>query len=138
MTRSKDRIAVVGAGQMGNGIAHVFAQSGHDVTMIDVSRDALARGRDTMAKNLDRQVKKGTITADDKEHTLARVATAESLEAVSAATVVIEAVTEQRDLKFRIFGDIDRFSAAGRNSRDQHQLHLDHGDRGSHHAAGRR
>jgi 3-hydroxybutyryl-CoA dehydrogenase len=105
-----DRIAVLGAGQMGNGIAHVFAHAGFAVTMIDISRDALARGKDTIAKNLDRQVKKGTVTADEKEKTLARVATAESLEGARDATVVIEAVTEQRDLKFRIFGDVDRLA----------------------------
>jgi 3-hydroxybutyryl-CoA dehydrogenase len=113
MTTSKDRIAVLGAGQMGNGIAHVFAHAGYAVTMIDISREALARGRDTIAKNLDRQVKKGATTAEEREKTLGRVATAESLEAVSGATIVIEAVTEQRDLKFRIFGDVDRFASAG-------------------------
>jgi len=57
------RAAVIGAGQMGNGIAHVFAVSGHEVTMIDVSADALARGRDTIARNLERQVKKGALDA---------------------------------------------------------------------------
>ncbi|MCU0627668.1 MAG: 3-hydroxyacyl-CoA dehydrogenase NAD-binding domain-containing protein, partial [Gemmatimonadaceae bacterium] len=59
--QGSDRIAVVGAGQMGNGIAHVFAQAGFPVTMIDVSPAALERGRATIEKNLDRQVKKGTI-----------------------------------------------------------------------------
>ena len=113
MTSSNDRIAVLGAGQMGNGIAHVFAQAGFAVTMIDISRDALARGRDTIAKNLDRQVKKGTVTADDKERILGRVQTAESLDAVAGATIVIEAVTEQRDLKFRIFSDLDRLASPG-------------------------
>ncbi|HYC52727.1 MAG TPA: 3-hydroxybutyryl-CoA dehydrogenase [Gemmatimonadaceae bacterium] len=108
MTTSNDKIAVLGAGQMGNGIAHVFAQAGFPVTMIDISRDALARGKDTVSKNLDRQVKKGSVTAEDKEKILGRIVTAESLEAVSDATIVIEAVTEQRDLKFRIFSDIDR------------------------------
>ena len=104
---------MLGAGQMGNGIAHVFAHAGYAVTMIDISREALTRGRETIAKNLDRQVKKGATTAEEREKTLGRVATAESLEAVSGATIVIEAVTEQRDLKFRIFGDVDRFASAG-------------------------
>ena len=113
MTNSTDTVAVLGAGQMGNGIAHVFAQSGFPVSMIDISRDALARGRETIARNLDRQVKKGSVTAEDKEKTLARIATAESLEAVKGATIVIEAVTEQRDLKFKIFADIDRLSDDG-------------------------
>lgn len=108
-----DKIAVLGAGQMGNGIAHVFAQAGHSVTMIDISKDALARGKDTIAKNLDRQVKKGTVTADEKDTILGRVATAESVDGVKGANVVIEAVTEQKDLKFRIFRDIDRLSDDG-------------------------
>ena len=113
MKTSGDRIAVLGAGQMGNGIAHVFAHAGFGVTMIDISREALARGRDTISKNLDRQVKKEAISAEDKQRTLNRITTAESLEAVQAATVVIEAVTEQRDLKFKIFSDIDRFAGKG-------------------------
>jgi 3-hydroxybutyryl-CoA dehydrogenase len=103
-----DRIAVVGAGQMGNGIAHVFAQAGFDVTMIDVSQDALGRGRSAIEKNLDRQVKKGTLDAAAKEATLGRVATNTDLSAAAGATLVIEAATENRDLKFKIFGDLDR------------------------------
>src|SRR6185436_18807873 len=108
-----DKIAVLGAGQMGNGIAHVFAQAGHPVTMIDISSAALAKGKDTIAKNLDRQVKKGTITADDKDKTLGRVSTAESFDAVAGATIVIEAVTEQKELKFKIFADLDKKASHG-------------------------
>jgi len=113
MSNQQDRIAVLGAGQMGNGIAHVFAQAGFDVTMIDVSRDALARGRDTIARNLDRQVKKGAVPAEEKDVILGRITTSDVLDAVhgAGATVVIEAVTEQRDLKFKIFGDLDRIAA---------------------------
>jgi 3-hydroxybutyryl-CoA dehydrogenase len=103
-----DRIAVLGAGQMGNGIAHVFAQHGFPVTMIDVSRDALTRGRDTIARNLDRQVKKGTLQAGEKDATLERIRVETSIEAAADATLVIEAVTENRDLKFKIFADLDR------------------------------
>jgi 3-hydroxybutyryl-CoA dehydrogenase len=106
-----DRIAVVGAGQMGNGIAHVFAQAGFPVTMIDVSQDALSRGRSTIEKNLDRQVKKGTLDAAAKDATLGRVATSTDLAAAAGATLVIEAATENRDLKFKIFGDLDRVAA---------------------------
>ena len=80
------RAAVVGAGQMGNGIAHVFATSGHAVTMIDVSADALTRGRDTIAKNLDRQVKKGALEAAAAEAALGRISTATSLDAVAWGT----------------------------------------------------
>ena len=113
MTRSNDRVAVLGAGQMGNGITHVFAQAGYPVTMIDISRDALARGKDTISKNLDRQVKKGTVSADEKDKILGRIETAESLDGVNDATIVIEAVTEQRDLKLRIFSDLDRLAPPG-------------------------
>jgi len=108
-----DRVAVIGAGQMGNGIAHVFAQSGIPVTMIDVSEDALRRGRETIEKNMDRQVKKNTLSADDKQAALGRIATSTDLGAVSNATVVVEAATENIDLKFRIFSDIDRMAPAG-------------------------
>lgn len=105
-----DRIAVIGAGQMGNGIAHVFAVSGHEVTMIDVSAEALARGRDTIARNLDRQVKKGGLEQAAADAALARVQTATSIDAVSNADLVIEAATERRDLKFQLFADADRLA----------------------------
>ena len=113
MQASLDRAAVVGAGQMGNGIAHVFAISGHDVTLIDVNADALVKGRDTIAKNLDRQVKKGAIEASAAEAALARIATSTSLDAVSDAAIIVEAATERTDLKFRIFEDLDRHAPAG-------------------------
>jgi len=107
-----DRIAVIGAGQMGNGIAHVFAVSGHDVTMIDVSADALERGRSNIAKNLERQVKKGALDAAAAEAALARVAVNTSLDAMSNADLVIEAATERRELKFQLFADADRSAPA--------------------------
>jgi 3-hydroxybutyryl-CoA dehydrogenase len=103
-----DRIAVVGAGQMGNGIAHVFAQSGFNVKMIDVSQAALDRGRATIARNLERQVKKGTIPADDQVKILSRIDLAMELEAASDASLVIEAASEDSSLKYRIFSDLDR------------------------------
>ncbi len=108
-----DRIAVIGAGQMGNGIAHVFAQAGFPVTMIDVAADALARGRETIAANLDRQIKKGTIDAAAKDATLGRIADSADLAAAADATVVIEAATEHAPLKFKIFGDLDRLTREG-------------------------
>jgi 3-hydroxybutyryl-CoA dehydrogenase len=107
------RAAVIGAGQMGNGIAHVFATSGIPVTMIDVSADALAKGRDTIAKNLDRQVKKGAIDAGAAEAALARISTHTSLEAVADVQIAVEAATERTDLKFRIFEDLDRLAPPG-------------------------
>ncbi|MEP6622185.1 MAG: 3-hydroxybutyryl-CoA dehydrogenase [bacterium] len=108
-----ERIAVVGAGQMGNGIAHVFAQAGFDVTMIDVAEAALAKGRDTIAKNLDRQIKKGTLAEADKATILGRLTTATSMDAVKGAVLVVEAATENRDLKFRIFEEMDAKADAG-------------------------
>ena len=102
-----DRIAVIGAGQMGNGIAHVFAQSGFDVMIVDVADAALAKGRDTIAKNLDRQIKKGTLSEGDKVAILARVATSTSMDAIAGSVLVVEAATENRDLKFRIFAEMD-------------------------------
>jgi 3-hydroxybutyryl-CoA dehydrogenase len=107
------RAAVIGAGQMGNGIAHVFAVSGHEVTMIDVSADALARGRDTIARNLERQVKKGALDADAAGAALARIQTATALDAVGTAQIVVEAATERTDLKFRIFEELDRLAPEG-------------------------
>jgi 3-hydroxybutyryl-CoA dehydrogenase len=103
-----DLIAVVGAGQMGNGIAHVFAQSGFSVTMIDISTEAVARGRATIEKNLDRQVKKGTIDVAVRDATLGRIRGETSLDAAAEATLVVEVATENIPLKFKLFADLDR------------------------------
>jgi 3-hydroxybutyryl-CoA dehydrogenase len=108
-----DRIAVIGAGQMGNGIAHVFAQAGFSVVLIDVAESALAAARNTIAKNLDRQIKKSTITEADKATILGRVETSTSTDTVKGAVLVIEAATEKRELKFRIFSDLDAKADAG-------------------------
>ncbi len=103
-----ERIAVVGAGQMGNGIAHVFTLAGFPVTMIDISSDALAKGRTTIEKNMSRQVQKGTIDDDARAAALERLSTATSLDGAAEAVLVVEAATENADLKYRIFGDLDR------------------------------
>lgn len=108
-----ERVAVIGAGQMGNGIAHVFAQSGFDVTMIDVSSDALQRGTATIAGNLDRQIKKGALQAGDKSTILGRVQSSQTLSSVAGAALVVEAATENRDLKFKIFADLDAAADQG-------------------------
>lgn len=105
-----EKIAVVGAGQMGNGIAHVFAQSGFGVTMIDVSRTALDKGRSTIEKNLDRQLKKGSLKEGEPAEILSRVSLEESLDAASDAALIVEAATENSELKFRIFSDLDRIA----------------------------
>jgi 3-hydroxybutyryl-CoA dehydrogenase len=105
-----DRIAVVGAGQMGNGIAHVFAQSGFNVTMIDVSQQALDKGRVTIAKNIERQVKKGIIPPESQVEVLSRIDLNMDLDSASEASLIIEAASEDSGLKFRIFTDLDRIA----------------------------
>lgn len=104
------RVAVVGAGTMGNGIAHVFAQHGHEVTLIDVARAPLDRALDTIAANLERQVKKGSIDAERKARTLASITAATQREAASDAALVVEAVPENRALKGEVLRDMDRIA----------------------------
>jgi len=107
-------ISIIGAGQMGNGIAHVFAQSGHPVTLIDVQQANLEKAIAVIAKNLDRQVAKGTLTDEEKRATLGRIATTPDTAAgVKAAGLVVEAATENVDLKLRIFKEIDTHAPAG-------------------------
>lgn len=102
------KVSVIGAGTMGNGIAHVFAQFGHDVTLVDLSETQLAKALATIGKNLDRQVSKQLLTEEDKQATLARIATATSIESgVSSAELVVEAATENIDLKLKIFRQLD-------------------------------
>ena len=105
-----ERIAVVGSGQMGNGIAHVFAVGGFDVTMIDVSRSALDRARATIEKNLGRQVEKKVLDAHARDAALSRIATSESLESAADAALIVEAATERAELKFALFADLDRIA----------------------------
>jgi len=107
-----ERIAVIGAGQMGNGIAHVFAQYGFQVAMIDVARAALDKGRATIETNLDRQIKKGTVEPSKRAEILGRIRSEMSMDAAGDADVVVEAATEDRALKFRIFSDLDRIAPA--------------------------
>ena len=108
-----DVVAVIGAGQMGNGIAHVCAVAGCPVTLIDVSGPALEKARATIEKNLDRQVRKGALDAAARDAALARLSTSGDLGAVGTASVAIEAATENADLKFKIFAELDRLAAPG-------------------------
>ena len=101
-------IAVIGAGTMGNGIAHVFAQSNYKVHLIDISEEAIQRGMQTIQKNLDRMVAKERITATDKSVTLANITTFTSMEnGLKNMDLVIEAATENSDLKLKIFKQLD-------------------------------
>ncbi|HET9233895.1 MAG TPA: 3-hydroxyacyl-CoA dehydrogenase NAD-binding domain-containing protein, partial [Candidatus Eisenbacteria bacterium] len=101
------RVAVIGAGTMGNGIAHVFAQSGYAVTLVDVARDFLDRAIHTIEKNLRRQVEKGKIPEEAIRGTLSRIAIAAELETAAEAHLVVEAVTEDPETKFSLFRKLD-------------------------------
>ncbi len=106
-------ISVIGAGTMGNGIAHVFAQNGFSVTLIDVSQAQLDKALATISKNLDRQLSKGTISEEAKTSTLQNITTNNFLpEGVQNAQLVVEAATENVDLKLKIFKEIDASAPA--------------------------
>jgi len=107
-------ISIIGAGQMGNGIAHVFAQAGHRVTLVDLSPTNLEKALATIGKNLDRQVTKGSLTAEQKATTLQNIiATSTMADGVKSAELVVEAATENVDLKLRIFKELDAHAPAG-------------------------
>lgn len=106
-------IAVIGAGTMGNGIAHVFAQNGFSVNLIDVNAAQLEKAIATIGKNLDRQIAKGTLTEEQKQQTLQNLTTVTSIETgVSNADLVVEAATENVELKLKIFKQIDESAPA--------------------------
>jgi 3-hydroxybutyryl-CoA dehydrogenase len=101
-------IAVIGAGTMGNGIAHVFAQNGFNTTLIDLSADALTKAENTITKNLDRQVAKGSLTEEQKQLTLSHLTTTVDMrEGATDADLVIEAATENQQIKLSIFKQLD-------------------------------
>jgi 3-hydroxybutyryl-CoA dehydrogenase len=103
-------IAVIGAGTMGNGIAHVFAQNGFKVSLVDISQESLDKGIATIEKNLGRQVSKGAIEESVKTETLANISTSTDLKTgLAEADLVVEAATENVDLKLKIFRDMDTF-----------------------------
>jgi 3-hydroxybutyryl-CoA dehydrogenase len=104
-------ISVIGAGTMGNGIAHVFAQNGFTVTLVDVSLAQLDRAMQTISKNLDRQLAKGMITDEQKKNTLACITIQSNLiEGVKDAELVVEAATENTELKLKIFEELDKYA----------------------------
>ncbi|MBZ5857202.1 3-hydroxyacyl-CoA dehydrogenase family protein [Flavihumibacter profundi] len=108
------KIAVIGAGTMGNGIAHVFAVQGYEVHLIDVNTGQLVKALQTINKNLERQVVKGTISADDHIAAYARINTFSSIEeGVQEVQLVVEAATENIDLKLNIFKELDKYAPEG-------------------------
>jgi len=108
-----DAVAVVGAGTMGNGIVHVFAQHGFDVTLIDIDPNAVERAIATVGSNMDRQIKKGDLETEAKDAALARIRPGRSVADVGEAALVIEAATENRDLKLRLFRELDEAARPG-------------------------
>ena len=107
-------ISVIGSGTMGNGIAHVFAQFGYKVALIDINPQALEKALATIGKNLDRQVSKAMLTEEEKNSALSNITTYTDLAAgVAHADLVVEAATENVDLKLKIFGQMDEFAPEG-------------------------
>jgi 3-hydroxybutyryl-CoA dehydrogenase len=106
-------VAVVGAGTMGNGIAHVFAQHAWDVVVIDVVQAQLEKALATIRKNMDRQVKKGSLSESDRDAALGRIRTETVLDAAASAELVVEAASEAAEVKFGIFGELDRLTPEG-------------------------
>ncbi len=113
MSQNFKIVTVIGSGTMGNGICHVFAQNGYEVHMMDIKQDALDRAIATIGKNMDRQVTKGTLTADAKNEAMGRITTfTNMLDAVKDADLVVEAATENIDLKINIFKQLDEHCPA--------------------------
>jgi 3-hydroxybutyryl-CoA dehydrogenase len=110
---AKAAVAVIGGGTMGNGIAQVFAQHGHPVTLRDLTTDVLDRARAQMAKSLGKLAEKGKLTAADRDATLGRITATTELDAVAGADLVVEAVIENLEAKTRIFQDLDRLAQPG-------------------------
>ena len=106
-------VAVLGAGTMGNGIAHVFARAGYRVLLRDVDKASLDRGLETIGKNLDREVKKGKLTDADKAAALGRIQLVTDTVPLVGADFVVEAVPEQRDLKVRVLKEVDPLLGPG-------------------------
>ena len=107
------RVAVVGAGTMGSGIAQVFSQRGWDTVLLDVAPELLDKARGTIRTNLERQVEKGALRPEERDAVLARIRTGTGPEAVGDAELVVEAATENPAVKFKIFRDLDRTAPAG-------------------------
>ena len=107
------QVTVIGAGTMGNGIAHVFAMNDYKVSLVDISEEALAKAKATIEKNLDRMVKKERITAEQKSATLNNITTYTAMDqGVSGSFLVVEAATEQTELKLKIFKQMDELADA--------------------------
>ncbi len=105
------KVSVIGSGTMGNGITHVFAQKNYEVNLIDISEKALQKGLDTISANIDRQIKKGSVTEADKARILGNITLVTDMRrGVAEADLVVEAATENPTVKFQIFNQLDQFT----------------------------
>ena len=107
------KVGVVGAGQMGHGIAQVFAVAGYDVVLRDINEEFVSKGLSRIRKNLDRLVEKGKMSGSDRDSAMGRISTTVALEALADCSIVVEAATENPVLKKKIFEDLDRVVQAG-------------------------
>ena len=108
-----NKITIIGAGTMGNGIAHAFAQKDYEVTIVDISEESLSKAINTITKNLDRMLAKEKISNDDKLNTLANISTTTDFSSgVKESDLVVEAATENVELKLKIFRDLDNLCKA--------------------------
>jgi len=102
------KVGVIGSGTMGNGIAHVFAQHGYEVILMDIKQEFLDKGLATITRNLERQVKRERISEADKEATLSRITPTTELKDLAVAEFIVEAATEDKEIKFQLFQDLDK------------------------------
>ena len=102
------KVGVIGAGTMGNGIAHVFARSGYEVVLVDVEQRFLDRGLETIRKNLAREVSKERITAEEREAAIARIAPTTERSRVGGCDFIVEAASERFEIKSELFRDLDQ------------------------------
>ena len=126
MAREMRKIGVIGAGQMGSGIAHVCALAGYDVVVHDVSEDRLKSGLATIHGNMARQVASGKIAEADRNAALKRIVPSAEVEGLADADLVIEAATENEAVKREVFAGLLPGPEAGRDPRHQHLVALDH------------
>ncbi len=133
-----ERVGVIGAGTMGNGIAHVFARAGFQVMLCDVEQRFLDRALEIIGKNLDREVAKGKTSGEDKAAALQRITPVLRREQLAGCDFVIEAATEKFNIKTEIFRDLDRICRSRSSSGVEYFFHFDYQTGRSHEAAGER
>ena len=131
------KVMVIGAGQMGGGIAQVCAQAGYDVKLNDIKEESYEKGLAVIAKNLSRNVEKGRMTEEEKTAVLGRITKSLDLQDAHDVDIVIEAAIENMEIKKSIFAKLDGIAPAARNPGDEYIIPSDYGNRGSNKASGK-